>query len=59
MSNFFKGLVTNTGVLGEILMFLWSRKFYWMIPMIVVLLLFGALVLFSGSAAAPFIYTLF
>ncbi len=40
--------------------FLRLRKKFWLLPMIVVLLLFGALiVLTSGSAIAPFIYTLF
>lgn len=40
--------------------FLRARKKFWLLPMIVVLLLFGALiVLTSGSAIAPFIYTLF
>jgi len=36
------------------------RKKYWLLPIITVLLLFGALlVLTGGSAIAPFIYTLF
>ena len=40
--------------------FLTHRKKYWLLPVIAVLLLFGALVvLTSGSAIAPFIYTLF
>ena len=40
--------------------FLIVRKKFWLLPMILVLLLFGALiVLTSGSAIAPFIYTLF
>ncbi len=40
--------------------FLSTRKKYWLIPIIVVLLGFGLLiVLTSGSAIAPFIYTLF
>ncbi|UCF69118.1 MAG: hypothetical protein JSV80_07495 [Acidobacteriota bacterium] len=40
--------------------FLRYRKKYWLLPIILVLLLFGALiVLTSGSAVAPFIYTLF
>jgi hypothetical protein len=40
--------------------FLRSRKKYWLIPIIVMLLGFGLLiVLTSGSAIAPFIYTLF
>lgn len=40
--------------------FLRVRKKYWLLPMIVTLLMLGALiVLTSGSAIAPFIYTLF
>ena len=39
--------------------FLRQRKKFWLLPVIVVLLVFGALiVLTSGSAIAPFIYTL-
>ena len=40
--------------------FLRIRKKFWMAPIILVLLLLGALiVLTQGSAVAPFIYTLF
>lgn len=40
--------------------FLKVRKKFWLLPIILVLLLFGVLiVLSSGSAVAPFIYTLF
>lgn len=40
--------------------FLQERKKFWLAPLIVILLGFGALiVLTSGSAIAPFIYTLF
>jgi len=40
--------------------FLKERKKYWLLPIIITLLLFGALiVLTSGTAVAPFIYTLF
>ena len=40
--------------------FLRIRKKYWMMPLILVLALFGALIVLSqGSAVAPFIYTLF
>jgi len=40
--------------------FLRGRKKWWLLPMIAVLLLIGTLlVLSSGSAIAPFIYTLF
>jgi hypothetical protein len=40
--------------------FMAERKKFWLLPIIVVLLLLGALiVLAQGSAIAPFIYTLF
>jgi Family of unknown function (DUF5989) len=40
--------------------FLSQRKKFWLLPLIVILLTFGVLiVLASGSAIAPFIYTLF
>jgi competence protein ComGC len=40
--------------------FLKVRKKFWLLPLIIVLLIFGVLiVLTSGSAIAPFIYTLF
>lgn len=40
--------------------FLSVRKKYWMLPLILVLLMFGVLiVLTTGTAIAPFIYTLF
>ncbi|OQC69513.1 MAG: hypothetical protein BWX47_01125 [candidate division Hyd24-12 bacterium ADurb.Bin004] len=54
------GLMSRLGIVGELLAFLWSRKLYWMIPMVLVLLLVAALLIFAqGSAVAPFIYTLF
>ncbi len=40
--------------------FMKTRKKFWLAPIILVLLLLGALVVLSqGSAIAPFIYTLF
>tara|TARA_B100001057_G_scaffold180308_1_gene181000 strand:- start:244 stop:393 length:150 start_codon:yes stop_codon:yes gene_type:complete len=40
--------------------FLIVRKKYWLLPIIIVLVLFGGLiVLTQGSAVAPFIYTIF
>jgi Family of unknown function (DUF5989) len=50
----------NVGVAGELFSFLWSNKRWWLIPMLSILLLFGALiVLAQSSAIAPFIYSLF
>jgi hypothetical protein len=46
--------------LKDLFDFFMQRKKYWLLPIILVLLLFGVLiVLTSGSAIAPFIYTLF
>ncbi len=40
--------------------FMRARKKYWLAPLMIVLLLLGALIVFGqGSALAPFIYTLF
>ena len=40
--------------------FLKVRKKYWLMPIFIVLVLFGALIILSqGSAIAPFIYTIF
>lgn len=44
---------------GELWLFLRDNKKWWLLPILTVLLLFGLLVLLSGSGAAPFIYTLF
>lgn len=46
--------------LKEFFMFLKVRKKFWLLPIIIILLLFGGLiVLTQGSAVAPFIYTIF
>jgi hypothetical protein len=40
--------------------FLRSRKKYWLLPILLMIFAFGALLVFAqGSAIAPFIYTLF
>jgi hypothetical protein len=39
--------------------FLKSRKKFWMAPLLLIMLLVGALVFLQGTAVAPFIYTLF
>ena len=52
-------LVQRTGVVSEFWYFLSHTKKWWLLPIVVVLLMFGGLVFLSGTAAAPFIYTLF
>lgn len=45
-------------IVAEFLDFLIHNKKWWLTPIIVVLLLAGLLIVLSGTAAAPFIYTL-
>jgi len=46
--------------LKEFWEFLRFRKKYWLVPILIVLVLFGGLIILSqGSAVAPFIYTIF
>jgi len=44
----------------ELWRFIRARRKYWLVPVLVMLVLFGGLVVLTkGSAIAPFIYTLF
>ncbi len=46
--------------LAELWLFMRVRKKYWLMPVLLVMLIFGGLlVLAQGSAVAPFIYTIF
>ena len=46
--------------LKELYRFIITRKKYWLVPTIFVLLFFGGIIVLSqGSAIAPFIYTIF
>ena len=49
----------QTGFLAEMWEFVRNNKKWWLTPIIVVLLAFGLLIALGGTAAAPFIYTLF
>ncbi|MBI3942248.1 MAG: hypothetical protein HY326_04480 [Chloroflexi bacterium] len=60
MKNLLVGTIIKVGVVGEILVFLWKRKLWWLIPMVVMLLMFGLLLVFaSASGVGPFIYSMF
>ncbi len=49
----------QTGFFAELWGFLRHNKKWWLIPILVVLLIFGLLILLAGTGVAPFIYTLF
>jgi drug/metabolite transporter superfamily protein YnfA len=47
------------GILGEFWGFMKQNKKWWLLPLLLALLVFGVLVVLSGTGLAPFIYTLF
>jgi hypothetical protein len=54
------GLKTRLGIVGELFVFLWAAKMWWLIPMIIALIAFALLIaLGSTSGGGPLIYTLF
>lgn len=53
-------LLSRMGIFRELLTFLWERKLWWLAPMVIMLVVFGLLLVFTQSSAiAPFIYSLF
>lgn len=56
----FKVTMAKGRVLAQFWQFLLQEKKYWLMPIVIVFVLFGLLIVFSQSTAvAPFIYTLF
>jgi hypothetical protein len=49
----------SSGLLGELWSFMSHNKKWWLTPIVLMLLILGALILVGGTGAAPFIYTLF
>ena len=49
----------RSGIASEFWDFLKHNKKWWLLPIVIAILLLGALVFLGGSGAAPFIYTLF
>jgi len=49
----------SPGLVREYVDFLKHNKKWWLLPIVFALLLVGVLIIFGGTAAAPFIYTLF
>lgn len=57
--NFIKGFFSRTGEAGDLMKFLWKSKMWFIIPFIVILLVFGLLIFFAqATGVAPFIYSL-
>jgi hypothetical protein len=50
---------SGTGIVGELWLFLRHNRKWWLLPILLVIAMFGVLSLLSTTGAAPFIYTLF
>ncbi len=47
----------HPGLVGEFLQFLMHEKKWWLLPIVLILLLFGLLVILGSTGVGPFIYT--
>ena len=52
--------MSSLGIVGELWAYMRVRKKWWLAPVLLMMVLVGALLVFAqGSALAPFIYTIF
>lgn len=52
--------MAKSNLMSELWAFMRVRKKFWMLPIVVIMVLVGALLVFAqGSVLAPFIYTIF
>ncbi len=49
----------QAGLVGELTSMIMQNKKWWLVPILVMVLALGLIVFLGGTAAAPFIYTLF
>lgn len=56
-----KKIGSRVSVINELFNYLWKRKLYWLIPMVILLMTIGMLLVLASVASpiSPFIYTLF
>lgn len=60
MTRVIENTLSRLGLVALVMVYLWRRKLWWLIPMVLVLMLFGLLIVFAqATAVGPFIYTLF
>ncbi len=52
-------MAKRPNIIRELASYLMENKKWWLVPMMVAVALLAALVFFSGTPVAPFIYTLF
>lgn len=60
LQSIWRGIKIRFSIVGRLFGFLWENKMWWLIPMILVLIVFFLILIFAQSSPlGPFIYTLF
>jgi uncharacterized membrane protein YqhA len=55
-----QNLLGRLGIVGDLLRFLWARRLWWLIPLIMLLILVTTLTIFAAvSGVGPFLYPIF
>ena len=56
----FQDITTRMGVVGELMGFLWKRKLFWLIPMLLLLVIFAVIIVLGNAGPISFaIYPFF
>jgi hypothetical protein len=49
----------NAGALGDLVLLVWQRKVWWLVPLLIALLLLAGLLLLEATPVGPLIYPVF
>jgi Family of unknown function (DUF5989) len=52
-------LSDNAGALGDLVLLVWQRKLWWLIPLLVALVLLAVLLLLEATPVGPLLYPVF
>ncbi len=60
MSNWLRSIFADAGAIGEVFVYLWKNRRWWLIPVVALLVTIGIFLIFATvTGVGPFIYTLF
>ncbi|MEM1578026.1 MAG: DUF5989 family protein [Candidatus Pacearchaeota archaeon] len=60
MRDLFQRIIWRSKIIGDFLKYLWKHKMWWLLPLMIILLLFGLLLILGQTTPlGPFIYTIF
>jgi hypothetical protein len=52
-------LTDNAGALGDLVMLIWQRKLWWLVPLLIALLVLAALLTLTATPIGPLLYPVF